>query len=122
MELLQAFEFGDILWAVIWFFIGLFVFKYPPAKKLCDVISIAVSVYGFYGIATQPDLLAIYIDKVPLSYVIGIITHHIYLVGANISRAEHMRAPFAWGRVIFYFFAIILLSLLARYVLFPKLS
>lgn len=122
MELLKAFEFGDFIWAIIWFIVGLIVFDYPSAKKLCDILSAGISLIGLYGIATQPDLLAIHILNVPLSYVIGVITNFIYLIGANISRADHMSVPFAWGRVIFYFFAIIILTLFTRYLVFPQLQ
>jgi len=112
------FEFGDLFWGVFWLLIGIGVFKNPPLKNLGHAIAGLASIISLVNITTQEDL-AIYISNVPFSWVMGSITHYIYLIGANISRSAQMREDFLWGRVIWYGIIIIALILFLRFVLHP---
>lgn len=109
-------EFGDLLWAVVVFIVGLFVFRVTSLKRFLDVVGVIVSVFSLYSIATEPELLAGYVLKIPVSYIGGAVTHYFYLIGANIGRADQFGDDVNWGRIIFYTIVIIGLILFLRWL------
>ena len=109
-------EFGDFLWALVMFLVGVVVFRATWLKRLGDVVGVIVSIISLYFIATKPELLAVHFLKIPISYIGGAVTHYFYLVGANIGRAFHFGNDVNWGRIIFYGIVIIGLILFLRWL------
>ena len=109
-------QFGDFLWAVLMFIVGLVIFRVTSLKKFLDVVGVIVSVFSIFSIATKPELLAGYILQVPISYIGGAVTHYFYLIGANIGRADQFGDDINWGRIIFYGIAIVVLILFLRWL------
>ena len=109
-------ELGDFLWAVVMFMVGLFVFRATFLRRLLHVVGVIVSIFSLGSIATEPELLAGYILKIPVSYIGGAVTHYFYLIGSNIGRAVHLGSNVNWVRIIFYTIAIIGLILFLRWL------
>ena len=95
-------EFGDIFWAVIWFGAGLYIFEETSLKSFLDAIGVIIMIISLFAIATKPEFLAHYLQNVPVSYFAGALTHYIYLIGANIGRANHFHEDINYGRIILY--------------------
>jgi len=109
-------EFGDFLWAVLIFTVGLVIFRVTSLKRFLDVVVVIVSVLSLFSIATEPELLAGYVLQVPVSYIGGAVTHYCYLIGANIGRADQFGNDVNWGRIVFYGIAILVLILFLRWL------
>ena len=109
-------EFGDFLWAVLMFMVGLLIFRVTSLKRFLDVVGVIVSVVSLFSIATKPELLAGYILQVPISYIGGAVTHYFYLIGTNIGRADQFGYDINWGRIILYGVVIVGLILLLRWL------
>ena len=95
-------EFGDIIWAFLMFIVGLVVFRATFLKQLLNVAGVVLSLFSLYSIATEPDLLVGYFLNIPVSYIAGAVTHYLYLIGANIGRANHFHVDINYGRIILY--------------------
>lgn len=109
-------EFGDFLWALVMFLVGLVVFRITSLKRFLHVVGVIVSAFSLYSIATEPELLAGYILKMPISYIGGAVTHYFYLIGANIGRAIQFDVNVNWGRIIFYTLVITGLIFLLKWI------
>jgi hypothetical protein len=109
-------EFGDFLWAVLMFIVGLVTFRVTSLKRFLDVVGVIVSVLSLFFIATKSELLVGYFFQIPVSYIGGTITHYFYLIGANIGRADQFGDDINWGRIILYGIAILVLILLLRWL------
>jgi hypothetical protein len=107
-------QFGDFLWVILMFIVGLVIFRVTSLKIFLDVIGVIVSVFSLFSIATKTELLAGYILQVPISYIGGAVTHYFYLIGVNIGRADQFGDDINWGRIIFYGIAIAALILFLR--------
>jgi len=95
-------EFGDIFWALIWFGAGLLIFEETSLKSFLDAIGVIIMIISLFAIVTKPDFLADYLRNVPVSYFAGAFTHYVYLIGANIGRANHFHVDINYGRLILY--------------------
>jgi hypothetical protein len=89
-------EFGDFLWAVVMFVVGLLVFRVTSLKRFLDVVGVILSTFSLYSIATEPELLACYVLQIPVSYIGGAVPHLVYLIGANIGRADQFGDDVNW--------------------------
>ena len=106
-------EFGDFLWAIIWFFIGVIIFELPYLKGFMDSVGLIVSIVsvGIF-VVTKPDLLIGYILNIPFSYIGSTTVHYVYLIGANFGRASHFNTEINWGRIFLYIVIIVGLMIL----------
>jgi len=103
-------EFGDIFWAVIWFGAGLLTFEVTSLKGFLNAIGVIIMIISLFAIATKPEFLAHYLQNIPVSYFGGALTHYIYLIGANIGRANHFHDDINYGRIMLY--GVIIISLM----------
>jgi len=95
-------EFGDIIWSIIWLVTGYYIFKETSLKSFLDGFGIITMLFSLAGIVMEPELLAKFFMKLPISYFGGAVTHYFYLVGANFGRADHFGNDINWGRIILY--------------------
>jgi hypothetical protein len=102
----------DILWTVIWFFVGLLTFQVSGLKRLLESVSGAISGISLLILITKPDPITTYLTSIPIGYVAGDVTLLAYLIGANISRAIQFgkMSP----RIILYVVAFFLVLLIAK--------
>ena len=85
----------DVLWMILWFLVGLFVFQERSLKVYWDEIDSVTSVItlvpfflgALYGSITLPDIANKYFGSV----LVGILSSLVYLIGANISRYIQFR-------------------------------
>ena len=105
-------EIGDIFWAIIWFVVGLYIFEDSSLKSFFEGIGVVISVISLGFVAMKPELLPDFIRDIPVSYFAGAVTHYIYLIGANISRAGHFGYNVNHGRIIAYGVIIVVLILI----------
>ena len=109
-------EFGDFLWALLMFITGILVFRITSLKRFMEIAGGVISVWSLCAIATKPELVAVYVLQMPVSYIGGAITHYVYLIGANIGRADQFGNDINWGRIILYGVILAGLILLLRWL------
>lgn len=80
---------ADLVWAIIWFGIGLVTFQVRGIKSLFTGISAVVSFFSLVSLLFQePNTISAMITSIGVGYISGIFTTITYLIGANISRYE----------------------------------
>jgi hypothetical protein len=105
-------EIGDIFWAIIWFVVGLYTFENSSLKSFFEGIGVITSIVSLGFVAMKPELIPDFIKGIPVSYFVGALTHYIYLIGANINRAQHFGEDINYGRLILYGVVVVLLILI----------
>ena len=78
--------FTDVLWAIGWFVVGLFVFQIKGIKSFFDIVTGMVSAFSLLMILLRPDPITEAFTAIGVGYISGIFTFIIYRIGANISR------------------------------------